>query len=187
MKRKLADKKDYVKVSQISMIKRMYMKINTVTYRNYFALALMIPLMVFSGCLNKDEKKEKSVLVVNVLGQEFYDDCHIPGSVQIDFAKIMEVSKSWSKSAKIVVYCANYSCSASASAVRSLKNEGFNAYEYAAGMAGWFQAGYPIEGEAQSPYLTLANEPHGETASDLPVISTEELAQLLNVQPVEKR
>ena len=187
MKRKLADKKDYVRVSQRLMVKRMYMKINTVTYRNYFALAVIMSLVVFSGCLNKQEKKEQAVLVINVLGKEFYDDCHIPGSVQVDFAKIMEESKSWSKTTKIVVYCANYSCSASASAVRSLKNEGFNAYEYAAGMAGWFQAGYPVVGVAQSPYLTQANEPHGETASDLPVISTDELARLLDVQVIEKK
>ena len=149
--------------------------------RNSFMMVSSMALLIFSGCdLFKSKKQEPAVLVVNVLSKDLYDDCHIPGSVQVDFDKIMETSKDWSKKTKIVIYCANYSCSASASAVRSLVSSGFDACEYAAGMAGWKQAGLPVEGPAVSVYLTQGNEEPAEIAHDIPVISTQELNELLS-------
>lgn len=146
-----------------------------------FVGVVVVSLLVFSGCeFGKKKAKEPAVLVVNVLTKDLYDDCHIPGSIQVDFGKVMEAAKKWSKSTKIVVYCANYSCTASASAVRDLKAQGFDAYEYAAGMAGWSQAGLPVVGVAESPYLHQANEQHSEAVGEVPVISTEELKQLLD-------
>ncbi len=164
------------------------MKVNKIHSRAHIAVAAVVSLAFLSGC-NFWSKKEKEpvVLVVNVLDRSLYDDCHIPGSVQVDFSKIMDEAKKWSKSTKIVIYCANYACSASASAVRGLRNDGYDAYEYAAGMAGWYKAGYPVVGPAQSPYLEQANEPHLESASDLPVISTEELKELLDANGVQEK
>jgi rhodanese-related sulfurtransferase len=146
-----------------------------------FTGSALLSLLVFSGCeFGKKKEKEPTLLVVNVLAKELYDDCHIPGSIQVDFEKISEVAKGWPKSAKIVVYCANYACTASASAARDLKAQGFDAYEYAAGTAGWLQAGLPVVGNAQSPYLHQANEQHPESTIDVPMVSTEELKQLLD-------
>ena len=140
-------------------------------------------LMMFAGCqFGSSKKKERSVVVVNVLTKELYDDCHIPGSVHVDFDKVSEASWDWSKKAKIVIYCANYACTTSAMVVRDLKNHGFDAYEYAAGMAGWKQAGLPVEGPAQSPYLNQPNEHHGEVSDAVPVVTTEQLQQWMNGQ-----
>lgn len=163
------------------------MKINKKHFKAHIIIAAAVSLLSFSGCDNPFKKKQDSaVLVVNVLDRNLYDDCHIPGSIQVNFMDVMDAAKKWSKSTKIVIYCANYACSASASAVRSLKSEGFDAYEYAAGMAGWFKAGYPVVGPAQSPYLHQENEPHAQTAEDLPTISTEALKELLNGAVQEK-
>ena len=141
----------------------------------------VVSLLVLSGCeFGKKKEKEPTLIVVNVLAKELYDDCHIPGSIQVDFDKVSDVAKGWPKSAKIVIYCANYSCTASGSAARDLKAQGFDAYEYAAGTAGWLQAGFPIVGKAESSYLHQENEQHSESMIDVPVVSTEELKQLLD-------
>jgi hypothetical protein len=149
--------------------------------RSVFTGVAVASLLVLSGCeFGKNKEKEPTLIVVNVLAKELYDDCHIPGSIQVDFEKITDVAKAWPKSAKIVIYCANYSCTASASAARDLKAQGFDAYEYAAGAAGWLQAGLPVVGEAHSPYLHQANEQYAESMLGVPVVSTEELKQLLD-------
>jgi len=149
--------------------------------RSFFAGVAVASLLVFSGCeFGKKKEKEKALLVVNVLAKDLYDDCHIPGSIQVDFDKVAEVSKGWSKSTKIVAYCANYACTASAVVARDLKAQGFDAYEYATGMAGWFQAGLPVEGPAQSPYLRQPNEQHAEEMAGVSVVTTDELHQWLD-------
>jgi len=157
--------------------------------RTTFTGMIVFSLLIFSGCESgKKKEKDLALIVVNVLAKELYDDCHIPGSIQVDFDKVSDSAKKWPKSAKIVIYCANYSCTASASAARDLKAQGFDAYEYAAGMAGWLQAGFPVVGKAESPYLHQVNEQHSESMIDVPVVSTEELKQLLDKeQDIEKK
>lgn len=152
------------------------------TVRFQIAAGMIASLMVLSGCDLFKSQQSPKVLVVNVLNEDLYNDCHIPGSIQVDFDKVAEVSKKWSKSSKIVIYCANYACSASASAARDLKAQGFDAYEYGAGTAGWLQAGLPVVGSAQSPYLHQSNEQPSESAHDVPEMTTEELQLLLNVK-----
>jgi len=147
--------------------------------RSAFAGMAVVLLLTFSGCEFGKKKVEPSVIVVDVLAQDLYEDCHIPGSIQVDFEKVAEAAQDWPKSAKIIVYCANYACTASASAVKTLKAQGFDAYEYAAGMAGWFQAELPVVGKAESPYLRQANEQHSESMDGVPVVSTDELKQML--------
>ena len=107
--------------------------------------------------------------------------------MQVDFNNVLQASKNWSKKTKIIVYCANYSCSASASAVRSLIKEGFDACEYAAGMAGWKQAGFLVEGPGLSSYLIQGNEESMEIAHDIPVISTQELHDLIENNQESKK
>ncbi len=162
------------------MMISMFKKYVHVTGATFTSLAV-VSLLVLSGCdLGKKKEKEPSLIVVNVLAKELYDDCHIPGSIQVDFEKVMDIAKEWPKSAKIVIYCANYSCTASASAARDLKAQGFDAYEYAAGTAGWLQAGLPVVGDAKQRYLHQVNEQHSESMIGVPMVSTEELKQLLD-------
>ena len=155
---------------------------------SFFAGMAVLSLFVFSGCeFGKKKEKKEVLLVVNVLAKDLYDDCHIPGSIQVDFDKVAEVSKGWLKSTKIVAYCANYACTASAVVARDLKAQGFDAYEYAAGMAGWFQSGLPVEGPAQSPYLRQPNEKHTEEMAGVSVITTDELKQWLDEEEGVKK
>ena len=85
------------------------------------------------------------------------------------------------KDREIIIYCSNYMCTASHFAVQKLLDAGYTkVYVYAAGMAGWFLAGYPVEGAAQAPYLHKEVPMHDES-DHLPTITTKELAERLKM------
>lgn len=150
-----------------------------------FIISVLGICVVFAGCWSSNNRSEKSgsegPLVLNVLDEELYDDCHIPGSIQVDFDRVEAYLKNIPQEREIIVYCSNYMCTASHFVVQKLLDAGYtHAKVYAAGMAGWIQAGYPIEGPAQAPYLKkevpIVNESH-----DFPTISTKELAERLKM------
>lgn len=144
---------------------------------------------LFSGCFfsSKNNQKTGIVRLVNVLDKEFFDDCHIPGSLNISMLDVKKASEQWSKNDTIVFYCSNYSCQASPQCCRTLQKLGFNyLFDYEAGMAGWYQAhmkdpeGYPINGVCKQRYLTLENKPFDDDQEDdVKKITTQELKVLL--------
>lgn len=145
--------------------------------------ALLCGLILLPGCLGGKKEKDSGLKVVNVLDKKFYDDAHIPGSIHIPIMEVEERAKEWAKETKIVVYCSNYACSASGTVARKLKNnlKFQNVYAYEAGMAGWKQAGLPVEGPAQEGYLDMPNERFSDRKHvDVEEISTEELKKLLD-------
>jgi len=93
-------------------------------------------------------------LVINVLDKQYYDDCHIKGSINIPLDQLESRAKELDKNQTIIVYCTSYSCSASRKAWHILNNMGFkDIYAYEGGMAEWYQMGFPIEGPAKKKYL----------------------------------
>lgn len=99
--------------------------------------------------------ESKELLVLNVLSKEAYDDCHIMGSQSIPLADLKSASSGWDKGKEIVVYCANYHCSASKEAYLKLTVLGFtNVRAYEGGMREWRDAGYSSEGPCKKSYLT---------------------------------
>lgn len=144
-------------------------------------------LVFLGGCLwDSSSKKElPSPLVINVLDKEFYDDCHIPGSIQISMEHVLSTAEKdkWPKDTKIVVYCSNHMCTTSTDICRKLSADGFtHVWDYEAGMAGWYQAKLPVEGPAKAAYLTQPNrsmEGFGAAAEGVKVISTEELHSMM--------
>ncbi len=147
---------------------------------------LMTALALLPGCFDSGKKKEApTLLVVNVLDKEYYDDCHIPGSIHVPMADVIATAEKegWSKETPVVVYCANYSCTASAAVCKQLVEAGYvNAQAYEAGMAGWVQAQLPVEGPAQAPYLTQENKPLADAVDHGTIknITTEQLHELIN-------
>ena len=113
-------------------------------------------LVTLSSCWKGGvEKKKKGVVVINVLDKEYFDDCHIKGSIHIPFVKVKEeVPKIADKDATVVLYCSNYMCSASGEAAKLLAKLGYKkAYAYEGGVAEWHQKGYPTEGPCKKGYL----------------------------------
>ena len=175
--------------------------------RKFQIVGLLAMVTLFSGCWKKSENvdivaKNDTIRVINVLDENYFADAHIPGSLNISLDNLEKDAEGWNKDADIVIYCANYKCSASAAAVRKLMALGFtNVKAYESGMAGWAQAGLPVEGVAQEAYLMQANDKpehasendedkkdeseavESETEkNDVAEITTDELANLLGVQ-----
>lgn len=123
------------------------------------------------------------LLVINVLSKELYDDAHIKGSIQIDFDEVANFAQGLDRSTPIVVYCSNHLCTASDEAVKTLRGLGFSQVSvYAAGMARWFQNGLPTKGPAKLSYLrAMAEEPTQSREPEIPLITTQELANRLGV------
>ena len=103
-----------------------------------------------------DRLQESSALVViNVLDEAYYRDCHIPGSINIPVDQLSESVEDWNRNLDIVVYCAHEACEASKDAYRTLERLGFaNVRAFEEGMRGWIKAGLPVEGPCQKTYLT---------------------------------
>jgi len=174
--------------------------------RKIQVLSLLAMVTLFSGCWKKSENvdivaKDDTIKVINVLDENYFADAHIPGSLNVSLDNLEKETEGWNKNTDIVIYCANYKCSASAAAARKLMALGFtNVKAYEAGMAAWAQSGLPVEGAAQEAYLMQANEKPEHAAehdedkdesdavksetekNDVTEITTDELASLLGVQ-----
>lgn len=156
------------------------MKINT----NQIMKAVVFGgvLALLPACWNKEAEKNESLYVINVLDKNNYDDCRIAGSINVPFENVESFAKNLNRNTEIVVYCANYMCTASGSAVEKLKEMGFaNVYAYEGGTAEWYQMGlksngkYPIEGTCKASYLAAANEKPTKQEHTVAVISADEL------------
>ena len=96
-------------------------------------------------------EREPATVVINVLDEQYFNQEHIPGSINIpldspDFTQRVEEALSGDRNRPVVVYCANLECTASPTAARWLDEAGFaQVYDYEEGMRGWKQAGLQIE------------------------------------------
>ncbi len=133
----------------------------------------------------KKTQKEQDLYVINVLDKDTAQDCKIAGSLNVPFEEIESFAKDLNRKTELVVYCANYRCTASGSAAQKLKDMGFeNVWAYEGGTAEWYQMGlaaegqYPVEGACQESYLAAINEkPAHEEDAGIPVIGIDELRQ----------
>lgn len=105
--------------------------------------------------------------VINVLAHEFYNDCHIKGSVNVPLDDLRNYVQDLDRTTPIVVYCAKYSCSASLQAWQMLHEMGFsNVRAYEGGIHEWYQAELPVEGACLKDYL---QGPKEQVSSDIAV------------------
>jgi rhodanese-related sulfurtransferase len=122
--------------------------------------------LVLSGCWPGEKKQTdiaNKLVVVNVLEPAEHQDAHIVGSINVPLENLEKVSQDWPKDTKIVIYCGNYMCTASAYAAKMLAGLGFkDVLAYEGGVAEWKQKGFPVEGPAQAGYLATV----GQKASD---------------------
>ena len=98
-------------------------------------------------------QKQKDLDIINVLPSEAFKKAHIPGSVNIPVENTEFEHQVGSlvgdKNAPVVVYCANTDCDASPKAARRLEQAGFSkVYDFEAGLQGWKDAGFSVEGSA---------------------------------------
>jgi rhodanese-related sulfurtransferase len=122
----------------------------------------------------------KKLLVINVLDESMYKDCHIPGSINVPLEKVPEFVADLDKQTPIVVYCANYLCSASRHAWMQLNQLGFkHVWAYEGGVAEWKQKGYPTQGDCTQAYLKSDVRKSEQQESMIRQISAEELKKMM--------
>ena len=116
----------------------------------------------------------KSLVIINVLNQEMFNDCRIKGSICVPLDKLADYAqKDLNHDDEIILYCSSFSCTASDQAWHILCDQGFeNVMVYAGGAAQWFQLQYPMEGACQNAYLGRQEE---SSDRGIPTISAQEL------------
>ena len=145
------------------------------TLKLFFSAFILPVALLLSGCW-KSADKSSSLVIINVLDKNYFDDCHITGSVHIPFEDLEKRMSSMSKDDQYVFYCSNYACTAAPFSAKMFKDAGFkNVYLYPGGIVEWYQKGYPCQGPAKMEYLKEDNEPLGEEDEDVPVLTPAEL------------
>ena len=144
----------------------------------YSNLLLLCCLVFLPSCMFSSKDTPLKLMIINVLSEEYYNDCHIKGSIHIPFEEVEDKLSTLNKNNHYVIYCADYPCMSSYHIADVMIKKGFkNVWEYAGGMAEWYQKGYPIEGLAQEEYLTQENEPLHGAQDAVPVITAEQLLE----------
>lgn len=115
--------------------------------------------LIDTDSISAQQLKEKldqnhDLTLINVLNEETYIDCHITGSINIPFNRLVETISSWEKDKEIVVYCAQSTCPKSRQAYEVLTDMGFtHVYEYQGGMREWFHKKFDSTGTCTMRYL----------------------------------
>ena len=114
-------------------------------------------------------ERNQDLVVINVLPEKYYKDCHIAGSISVPLKEIIYLAKDWEKSQEIVVYCALDECDAGEKAYILLKCMDFQTvYDYPGGINEWYQLGYEVAGPCASWYL---HEKIGTKAKEICALS----------------
>lgn len=89
----------------------------------------------------------KDFVLVDVLGEKYFNEEHIPGAINIPYEDIAaEALDRFDKDQKIILYCKNKACTASPEAAEKLEKIGFkDVYDYDEGLQGWKDAGHETE------------------------------------------
>lgn len=125
-------------------------------------------------------QSKQKVMVINVLGKEYFNDCRIKGSISVPIHDLKLFVDVLDRAQPIVVYCANYHCNASREAWYTLDEMGFsNLWAYDGGVADWKQAGLPTEGPCALAYLVERYQEPEELESQVRTISREDLTQMM--------
>jgi len=91
--------------------------------------------------------------LVDVLAPESFATWHVPGAKNIpfgpEFLEALEKETGADKATEVILYCSSATCEKSVHAAGKLKEAGYtNVVHYKDGLAGWKNAGHPLEGAA---------------------------------------
>ncbi|MFB6291811.1 MAG: rhodanese-like domain-containing protein, partial [Candidatus Nanohaloarchaea archaeon] len=100
--------------------------------------------------LEEKLKNDEDFVFIDVLGEDSYQDEHIPGSINIPLDQLAhEVLDRFDKDEEMVVYCGSESCGASPKAAEKLEKLGFeDVKDFEIGLKGWKEAGNEVESGA---------------------------------------
>jgi rhodanese-related sulfurtransferase len=133
---------------------------------------------------------DTTFFLINVLDSNFYEDCHIRGSINIPLDEIEAWAKNLNKDVRIVVYCASYTCPTALTAYMKLHDMGFvNIWVYEGGMNEWYHANLPVEGPCRQPYLAdmIYQRPmKGDAGMEQQVAMAPSVIEKINTEDLKK-
>lgn len=153
---------------------------------NGLLVAVLAGLSILPGCGDKVKEqpvKKTGLVVINVLDEDTYSDCHIAGSINVPFESLETCFDAIDKEAEVVVYCSNPMCSSSEYAAIQFQKAGFaHVSVYEGGTAEWYQKGLPVEGPSTSDYLRQQVQSIACDAHACMMVTAEQLAQKMGLE-----
>ena len=93
------------------------------------------------------QRGQNSFLLVDVRSAQDFEECHIPGAINLPYRKITtESTAHLSREQLLVVYCWSPGCNAATKAAVRLSALGFQVKEMIGGIEYWRREGGPVEG-----------------------------------------
>lgn len=95
--------------------------------------------------VHKMHSGERFVLV-DVLPHDHFERVHLPGAINIPVNMLRDLAPLvLGKRDQVIVYCANFDCTASPTAARILQQMGYtDVLDYAGGIQDWDEGGLPL-------------------------------------------
>ena len=95
---------------------------------------------------------DRRLAVYDANHRETFDEHHVPGATWVDYHAMAREQLPEDASTPLVFYCYNEQCEASHRAAEGAVALGFqNVSVMGAGIAGWVEAGQPVEGAGPAP------------------------------------
>lgn len=86
-------------------------------------------------------------VLIDVRSPKAYEECHVPGAINLHSAIIAEATTGYlSRDKPIVVYCWSPACNGGTKAAAKLSGLGFRVKEMIGGIEYWRREGFPVEG-----------------------------------------
>lgn len=95
---------------------------------------------------------DRRLAVYDANHRETFDEHHVPGATWVDYHSMTREQLPTDAATPLVFYCYNEQCEASHRAAEGAIALGFeNVSVMGAGIAGWVEAGQPVEGNGPAP------------------------------------
>ena len=93
------------------------------------------------------QRGQNGFLLIDARSAQDFEECHIPGAVNLPYRKITaESTAQFSKELPIVTYCWSPGCNSATKAAARLSALGFQVKEMLGGIEYWRREGGPVEG-----------------------------------------
>jgi rhodanese-related sulfurtransferase len=93
------------------------------------------------------QRGQDGFLLIDARGVQDFEECHIPGAINLPYRKITaESAAHLAKEKPIVVYCWSPGCNSATKAAVRLSALGFQVKEMLGGIEYWRREGGPVEG-----------------------------------------
>jgi len=96
--------------------------------------------------LAQKRRNGEPFILVDVLSHDHFMQVHIPGAINVPVNLLHDLAPLlFSPADEIIVYCANFHCTASVTAAKLLLRHGYeHVFDYTGGIMDWEEGGLPV-------------------------------------------